>query len=358
MRKILILLAAVLTLTLPARAAPAEGDYGAGAVDSAVPDSAEEILGGWERTEDAQSALGRIAEYAAAHFHELLSELLKPFITIVVISMLCTAASGVLPMKNGLDYVNLGGCLATAAVAVGDMSGVLGLGRSTMAELSDFTHVLLPAVCASAAAAGAVSSAPVKYAASAMFLDVLSAAAEKLVFPLICAYTAAVIADAAIGGGRLGGAVKLLRRLCRFMLTAIVTSFTLYLGLTGIIASSTDAVLTRAAKTALSTALPVVGGIISDAAGSIVAGAGALRTSLGVMGLIVTLAVCLVPFMKLGLRYLLFKAAASLAQSGEGRLPQLLDGTADACAMVLGAVGAQAVFVYISVIAMLKAVGG
>lgn len=358
MRRALIFIAALLLLAIPARAAPADGDYGASAVEDAVPDSAEDILGSWQRTDDAQSALERIADYAASHFHEVLSELLRPFIALVAISLLCTAVSGALPGKSGVDYVNLAGCLAAAAIAVGDMNSVLALGRSTMAELSDFTHVLLPAVCASATAAGAVSSAPVKYAAGAMFLDVLAAAAEKLVFPLVCTYTAAVTADAALGGGRLGGAAKLLRRLCRFALTGIVTAFTLYLGLTGLIASSTDAVLTRAAKTALSTALPVVGGIISDAAGSIVAGAGALRTSLGVMGLIVTLAVCLVPFMKLGLRYLLLKAASSLAQTGSGRLPQLLDGVADACAMVLGMVGAQAVFVYISVIAMLKAVGG
>ena len=44
MKRALIFIAALLLLAAPARAAPAEGDYGAGAVENAVPDSARTVI--------------------------------------------------------------------------------------------------------------------------------------------------------------------------------------------------------------------------------------------------------------------------------------------------------------------------
>jgi stage III sporulation protein AE len=199
----------------------------------------------------------------------------------------------------------------------------------------------------------------VKYAAAALFLDVLINAANTLVFPLICAYLAAAIAQSALGDERLTGSVKLLKWACRTIMVALVTAFTLYLNLTGIVASSGDALASKAAKTALSAALPVVGSIISDAAGSIVSGAGMIRSAVGVFGLIAVLCVCLLPFLRLGVRYLVFKAAAALSSViGGGRLSRLIDAVGDACGMILSLVGVEAIFIYISIISLVKAVSG
>ena len=46
------------------------------------------------------------------------------------------------------------------------------------------------------------------------------------------------------------------------------------------------------ARSAIGTAIPVVGGIISDAADTILAGAGVLRQSVGVVGTLTVLAIC------------------------------------------------------------------
>lgn len=362
MKWVLTAMLVLLTLSLLGISASAEGledALGVNEVEEALPQSAGEVLGDWSGADGAQTGLEKIINYAKRSLFDILRGLLRPVLTIIAIALICSSAETILPKKSGFDYINLGGCIAAAMVGVSDVNSVISLGRLTMAEMTDFSHALLPTVCAAATAAGAVSSAPVKYAATVMFLDVLTSAAESIIFPLVCAYTAAVLADAALGDSRLKGAVKLLRWACRFTLGALVTAFTVYLGLTGIIASSTDALATKAAKTAISAALPVVGGMISDAAGSIVAGAGLIRSTIGVFGLIAVLAVCVAPFLKLGLRYLLFKAAAAISEmTAGGRISRLLDGLADACGMVLGMTGVQTVFLFMSVIAMIKAVGG
>ena len=73
------------------------------------------------------------------------------------------------------------------------------------------------------------------------------------------------------------------------------------------IAGSADAVAIKAAKFAVSGMVPVVGGILSDAAETVLAGAAAVRSTAGVLGLLAILAITAAPFLKLGFQYLLLK---------------------------------------------------
>ena len=106
-------------------------------------------------------------------------------------------------------------------------------------------------------------------------------------------------------------------------------------------------------------ALPVVGGVISDAASTVVAGAGLLKSAVGAFGLIAAASVCLVPFLMLGLRYLCYKAAAALAAAfADRRVSGLINELGGVFGMVLGVVGAAALMLFISIISVTKAVSG
>ena len=108
----------------------------------------------------------------------------------------------------------------------------------------------------------------------------------------------------------------------------------------------------------LGKALPVVGGIISDAAAALVAGAGVLRAAVGALGAAVVLGVCLAPFLALGLRYLLYKAAAALASAfAGGRVGALISDVGSGFALVLGVTGAAAAMLFVSIISFVRAVG-
>lgn len=362
MKRLVILACAVMLcmLLLPkTQALDYSESFGVEEAESAAPKSASEILNGWNNTQSAESGLEKIASAALEKLDEIIAEVLSPVCAVLAIVLLCSAVGSMELTPGQIGYVELGGCLAAAGIYAGDISGLVAMSGQVMSELSDFSKALLPTLSAAAVAAGATGSAPVKYAATALFMDILMSLSQKLIFPLICAYVAAAAADSALGDGRLKGIVRLMRSICKIMLTAFVTVFTLYLSITGVVASSTDVLATKAAKTAISAALPIVGGIISDAAGSIVAGAGVVRGAVGVFGLLAVLAACIVPFLKLGVRYLLLKAAAALSSVvAGGRISGLLDSLADACAMLLGAVGAQVLFLYISIISLVKAVGG
>ena len=169
-------------------------------------------------------------------------------------------------------------------------------------------------MCAASAACGTLSSATVKYAASVLFMDSFVTVAQSVILPLIYAYLAVGIA-AAFGNKSLCDISSLLKRLSTLLMIAVSLGFTAYISISSIIASGGDAVASKFAKTAISTALPVVGGIISDAASTVVAGAESMRNTVGIFGMLALLAVCVSPFAVMAVNYLGYKLTAAAVRA-------------------------------------------
>ena len=364
MKKILLVLLLLLLLPVPAAAADILPEQEA-ALDTerlyaALPETAAEILGDSAVTDALapEGLLQRIWTKTRSSVQSTLQNELKGAASMLAIALLCAVAEAFAPEKT-MQYVELGGALGVAAVAVNDLRGFIGLGTETLHSLSDFSKALLPTMAATAAASGAVSSGAAKYAATAMFFDFLLTAADKLVMPLIYGFLALAIARAALGDGMLSGAAGLMKWGAGTLITLLMLAFTLYLSISGVISGTADAAAARLAKTAISTALPVVGSIASDAAGTLLAGAATLRNAVGIFGMLAVLCVCLTPFLRLGVQYLAYKAAAALSGLMAGkRLQTLIGDIGSAFAMVMGLVGAGAMMLFFSLVASVKAVTG
>ena len=119
-----------------------------------------------------------------------------------------------------------------------------------------------------------------------------------------------------------------------------LTVFIAYLTISGVIGGSADALAVKTAKFAVSGSVPVVGGIISDAAESMLAGAMLIRNTVGVIGMLCIAAICLIPFLKVGCNYLLFKAGAAVLTPVCGSaLSGLVAGLSDSMGLMLGMLG-------------------
>ncbi len=369
MKKLLIIALLALTLLpISARAAEDvfESQYDAlktGELKDALKGEASEMLEDIDIGDGSnfESAFRKIYESAAAKFGAILRKGVSSAATIIVIAMLTSLAETLYEsLSSGAtpSYIPMIGTVAIAAAAVGDVGAFLKLGSDTISELGSFSKILLPTLTAAAAAGGAVTSAAAKYAATALFIDILITLAERVIVPLIFAYTAAVIANAAIGGEELAGAANVLKWIAATSLTVLILIFIVYLSMSGVVTGTADALTSRVAKTTLSTILPVVGSIISDAASSIIAGAGMLRNAVGIFGLLSIAAICAIPFLRLGVHYLCYKFAAGVtaAVSG-GRMAKLISGIGTAFGIMMGLTGSMAVLLYFSIISLVKAVG-
>ena len=347
MKKVLIIISIIAVFALSPTAYAALED-----VEDAIPSEAREALDDAE-TGNFDSALGSIWRFVRDRWDDALSDTLKTGAAVMLVPVLCSLAAAVYDDKLP-DAVNTVGVMAVSALCLGG-ADFIGLGRTTMDELDSFAKVLLPTLTAVTGAGGAVSSAAAKYAAASLFLEILMHIGNNVILPLICAFIAASVGSAAFGG--LESAVKLTKWAVTTLLTLLVLIFTLYISVTGIISGSADQAAVKAAKTAMSLSMPVVGGMLSDAASAVANGTLILRNTVGVTGMAAVLAVCAVPFLRLGLRHLVFKAVAALTEPiGGERLAKLIGNIGTAMGMLMGLCGAMAVMLYITIISMMKAV--
>lgn len=247
--------------------------------------------------------------------------------------------------------MHLACALAITAVAVGDMFSLVGMGRTAMEQMETFSKVLLPSVAAASAAAGAPGAAAAKQLATMLFSDLLLTLINQLLLPLTFGYIAVSVAYAALGNEGLKRIGSCLKWVVNTVLAVFLLAFIGYLNLSGAIAGSTDAVTVKAAKFTVSNMVPVVGGILSDAAETVLAGASVLRGAIGVFGALTVFAICLTPFLQLGAHYLAYKVTSALAATvANSRTASLIDAIGGAFGLVLGMTASCALLLIISMV--------
>lgn len=358
MNRAILLLALLILLAVPVRAEELSDALGLPDVAAAAPAGAAEVIGAPDVT-DAEfgSGLGKLLSFAREKTPEALRETLQPLAAIVAIALLCAAAEGFADGRAGTDAVAFAGCLAVAVIGVEDVRSVLRLGSDTLHTLRDFSRVLLPTLTTAAAAGGQAHAAGATWAAAAMFSDLLISAAETVILPLLCGLAAAAAAAAVLGERRLEGAVQLLQWGARTLLRALALCFTAYLGITHTLGAQADAAAAKTVKAVLTTTLPVVGKLLSDASEALVAGAGLLRSAIGVYGMLITLAAVCFPVLRLAMRWLLFRAAAAVCAGIAGeRQSRLIGRLSTIYGLLLGLVGIAAAAEFLSIISLIRTV--
>ena len=332
-------------------------------VTDAVPPEAADILPEMDTSashETLWQGLGDLWHSACAYVRTALETQASGAALLLGVVLLCSLAESCLAAADSPcvpRYVSVAGALAITLVAAGDFRRMMGLGVETMSQLEVFSKALLPTLSAAVAAGGGYITAGARQVATVFFTDLLISLIRQVLLPLLYACIAAAAADAVVPGHSLQKIGQGLRKCVAWALTALMLVFTGFLSVTGAATSAADALSTQLTRTAIATAVPVVGSIISDAAGTVLAGAGMLKGAIGVFGLLAVLAICLTPFITMAVQYLLYKLAAFLAGTvTQEPLADLIDALGSAFGLMLGMTGSCALALLISIISSVSVV--
>lgn len=331
-------------------------DFGADQVAAALPDAAVDAFGELSVSDaaDLPDRLEQLWAFFTGQGQDLLFSALRSAGALLMITFL-TALCGVLTESK---WVSLCGMISLSVLSLEHVSSCLQVGLEALEQLKSFSMVLLPCLSTAAFVSGAVTSAGVKYGASMLFFDGIIGLMLRFAVPILHGYLAVMLSAKLTDNPMLQSMTNLLRQGMKWALILLSVCFTLYLSITGLLASTADAAAAKTAKTVLASALPVVGSILSDASAALLGGAAMVRNGVGVLGLLAVLALCVTPYLTLGFHYLFYRAAAILAQSYCSKpMGSMLDGFGDVFAFLLGMVGTAALILFVSVISMMKAVG-
>lgn len=346
MRKLLILLVMIPMLILPAGAleltAPEVPDSGAQHMPQDTGDFASGI---WE-------LLGNVLGAVRPDLKEASKICLGLMGTVLLISLL----QGV--SERTKQTANLAGTAAIAASLLLSANSMITLGADTVTEICEYGKLLLPVLTAAMAAQGAGTASAALYAGTAAFTTLLSNLIGKLLVPMAYLHLGLAAANSATGESVLKRLKDLLKWAMCWCLKSVLTLFTAYMGITGAVTGATDAAVLKAAKTAISTAVPVVGGVLSNAAESVLAGAALMKNAAGIYGILAMLAIFLEPFLRIGIQFGMLKVTAAVTSVfGCKEMTDLIGDFSEAMGFLLAMTGSVCVLELISIVCFLKGVG-
>lgn len=308
---------------------------------------------------DAQGALARFRDYV---LERAKTELCAQFAfagRMIALLLFCALSEALTDHAAAKEGIALTACCCAAAWIAGDWDSGITQALHTLDRLSDYSRAALPVLYTAAAAAGAVSSAPIRYAAASLATEVMMTISRSLVLPFIYAYLALSLTLCICASPILRVVQRLIRRAAFLLLSIATSAFGLYVGLSGLVAASTDALAVKAARTVLSGVLPVVGGILADSAAALVSAAAVIRNAAGALSLLAVCLICAGPLVFLLVKMLLLRALCTFAEVlPGGMLPRFLGDCGDVFSLLIGMVGSSAVMLFFSLMTGLKAVNG
>lgn len=253
---------------------------------------------------------------------------------------------------------DLAGAVAIAAVLLMNTNSMIRLASETVQEMSDYGKLLYPVMTAAMAAQGGVTASAALYTGTAIFDTVLSSLIAKLLVPMVYLFLALGAANAAVGEDILKKMRDLLKNGVSWCLKTILTVFTTYMSITGVVSGTTDAAALKATKVTISSVVPVVGSILSDASEAVLVSAGVMKNAAGIYGILAILAVFLEPFLRIGIHYLVLKATAAVCGVfGTKGMTGLIEDFSTAMGLLLAMTGAVCLMLLISTVCFLKGVG-
>ena len=319
-----------------------------------VPDSGRMYMP--SSTEDFGSGLLEIIKKGMSFLRPDLKAAAKICVGILACVMLTTILKSF--PGNSAKTLDFAGTGAISLLLMESTGTMINLGARTVEEIGAYGNLLLPVMTGALASQGGITSAVAIYSGTVIFSTILTNLIIKLLIPGTYLYVAISIGASASDEDLLKKIRESVKQLMTWCLKTILYVFTGYIGITGVISGTTDAATLKVAKMTISGAVPVVGGILSDASEAVLVSAGLVKNAAGIYGMLAVAAVWIRPFVKIGAHYLLLKGTAGFCGIfGSKKTTDLISDFSSAMGLLLGMTGSVCLMLVISTACYMKGVG-
>jgi len=246
-----------------------------------------------------------------------------------LVCAMCDEALGYLADDGVRTAVRFAGGALCAVVLTRDLTQGVGEASNMMQDLCFWLENLLPVMLVLLATLGAGASVNALSPSVVVVNAVLQQGITRFVFPLILVMGAFSLVDALDEKRRFKSIVKFLSKTIRWALGLILTIFIGALTLKTINAVSYDALAVRTMKFTFGS-LPMVGGAVSESMDTIISSLLLLKNGIGTAGVIVSIAICMAPVLRIAMQVLCMECTCAMLQMlGTDSVGQLMQAVCD-----------------------------
>ncbi len=314
----------------------------------------EYVLGGGF---DSQSFLQEICRMVFSN----VKKLLPSFACIAAIGLLCG-------LLNSLQSRYLGESTAKVVFFVayigallptlGILTEAISLGKSTVGSMQEQMQLVFPIMLTLIAASGGSVTAAIFQPAVGFLCNTLIGLVDKVVFPITVAIIVFSMAGKLFGDLKTEKFSSFFKSINKWTIGIGVSVFGVFFTVQGITASSYDGIVRRAAKYAIGTGVPIVGGFLSGGFDLAVAGSVLIKNALGNFSLVILVMILLQPLSVLIASSFLLRLSAAITHPfGDSKIASFLEETAENLQYCTAGVLFSAFLYFIAILIMVFASG-
>ena len=181
-------------------------------------------------------------------------------------------------------------------------------------NLTGFANSLIPLMITLMITTGNIVSSGMLQPILLLLITFISNFMTNILIPIALVSTALGIISKISDQAQVGKLSKFLNSSMVWILGTVLTLFVSITSLEGGLTSSIDGVTAKAAKTAISSVVPVVGSILGDAVNTIMGCSNIIKNAVGVIGIIVIIAICIRPIIQLAALTITYYLGAALCE--------------------------------------------
>jgi stage III sporulation protein AE len=227
--------------------------------------------------------------------------------------------------------------------------------KETTQNLVGFSYSLIPLLLALMMITGNIVTASVVQPVLLMLITFIGTFISTFLLPLIFIGTSLGIISQISEKIQISRLANTLKSSSVWILGIVMTVFTGVLSLESSLTGHVDSITTKTTKNIVSSAIPVVGKILSDTTETLLGSGVILKNAVGFVGVIVIIGICATPIIKLTVLTLLYQVLSAICEPlADKKILNIIEQMKDTFKTLLGMISAISVMLIIGVTIVIR----
>ena len=237
-----------------------------------------------------------------------------------------------------------------ATVIMTNFSSIITLSKEAVGNMISFIQLLFPLLMTLMLASGSAVSVNLVQPIILFIINLISNIFQSIIIPIILVGTALAIVSKISDRIQIDRLSKFLKSSSVWVIGILLTIFVGVLSIEGTLGSSVDGITAKTAKAAVSSFIPVVGKVLGDAVDTVIGCSAILKNAIGIVGVIVVIAICITPILKLAIITIIYHLTAALCEPiADSKIVSLITQMADTFKILLAIVCSISVMLIIGI---------
>ncbi len=227
-------------------------------------------------------------------------KVLKSFVLLLIIGVVIAFISNAsnLSGKSNEGIGTIGGYIIFASVIITFFCELITPAKNSIADISVMVKSLFTILMTSVFVSGGAVTVGLMQNVLFVCIGVISEAVNKFLIPIIISTVMLSAAGNMSNKINVSGFIKIMRSFVKWCISLVMILFVGLFGIYGLTGASVDAVVGKTAKFLIGGSVPVVGGVVSDSIGTVLATVKAVRNITGNIGIIAIVLIAITPVVR------------------------------------------------------------